>query len=139
MEIAVQAAALNFKDVMNAMGLLAENAVSGGLAGPSWSGGRGPRPAHGTLVQHVQTGDEVIARVADGFSGRVIAPAHCVVRRPRTADATAGGGRSGRLHHGMVFVMPSGTDGARRDGLDPFGGRRRWRSGDSVGAAGGAS
>ena len=32
-EIAVEAAALNFKDIMNAMGLLPANAVAGGLTG----------------------------------------------------------------------------------------------------------
>jgi acyl transferase domain-containing protein/surfactin synthase thioesterase subunit/NAD(P)-dependent dehydrogenase (short-subunit alcohol dehydrogenase family)/acyl carrier protein len=82
-EIAVRAAALNFKDIMNAMGLLPENAVRGGLAcarlGLEVCGQvlrTGPR------VQHVKPGDEVIARVADGFSGRVLAPAHCVVLKP---------------------------------------------------------
>ncbi len=82
-EIAVQAAALNFKDVMNAMGLLPENAVAGGLTGHRLGlevAGRvlriGPR------VRHVQVGDEVMARVYEGFRGRVTTPEHCVVLRP---------------------------------------------------------
>jgi NADPH:quinone reductase-like Zn-dependent oxidoreductase/surfactin synthase thioesterase subunit/NADP-dependent 3-hydroxy acid dehydrogenase YdfG/acyl carrier protein len=82
-EIAVQAAALNFKDIMNAMGLLPANAVAGGLTGQRLGlevAGRVLRM--GRLVTHVQIGDEVIARVAEGFSGRVIAPQHCVARRP---------------------------------------------------------
>ena len=83
-EIAVQAAALNFKDVMNAMGLLPENAVAGGLTGHRLGlevAGRVLRA--GSLVKHVQQGDEVIARVAEGFCGRVITPAHYVLRKPQ--------------------------------------------------------
>jgi NADPH:quinone reductase-like Zn-dependent oxidoreductase/surfactin synthase thioesterase subunit len=83
-EIEVTAAALNFKDVVNALGLLPENAVSGGLAGHRLGvevAGRVLRT--GAKVLHLRTGDEVIARVADGFSGRVTAPSHCVVLRPK--------------------------------------------------------
>jgi acyl transferase domain-containing protein/NADPH:quinone reductase-like Zn-dependent oxidoreductase/surfactin synthase thioesterase subunit/NADP-dependent 3-hydroxy acid dehydrogenase YdfG len=83
-EIAVDAAALNFKDVMNAMGLLPANAVSGGLAGDRLGlevAGRVLRA--GRLVQHIQAGDDVIARVADGFSSCVIARGHCVARKPK--------------------------------------------------------
>ena len=83
-EIAVQAAGLNFKDLMNAMGLLPPNAVSGGMAGNRLGleiAGRVLRT--GRSVGHVQVGDEVVARVAEGFSGRVMTPGHCVVRRPK--------------------------------------------------------
>jgi acyl transferase domain-containing protein/NADPH:quinone reductase-like Zn-dependent oxidoreductase/surfactin synthase thioesterase subunit/NADP-dependent 3-hydroxy acid dehydrogenase YdfG len=82
-EIAVEAAALNFKDIMNAMGLLAGSAVAGGLTGHRLgleAAGRVVRT--GSAVRHVQPGDEVIARVAEGFCGRVITPAHYVVRKP---------------------------------------------------------
>ncbi len=88
-EIAVQATALNFKDVMNAMGLLPENAVSGGLTSDRLGlevSGRVLRT--GALVQHVQPGDEVIARVAEGFCGRVITRGHYVVRRPEGLTTT---------------------------------------------------
>lgn len=84
-EIAVQAAALNFKDVMNAMGLLPENAVSGGLTAHRLGlevAGRVLRT--GRLVQHVQEGDEVVARVPEGFCGRVTTPAHYVFRKPQS-------------------------------------------------------
>jgi acyl transferase domain-containing protein/NADPH:quinone reductase-like Zn-dependent oxidoreductase/surfactin synthase thioesterase subunit/NADP-dependent 3-hydroxy acid dehydrogenase YdfG/acyl carrier protein len=82
-EIAVRAAALNFKDVMNAMGLLPENAVAGGLTGHRLGlevAGRVLRA--GRLVQHVRAGDEVIARVPEGFRGRVTTPAQHVMMRP---------------------------------------------------------
>ena len=82
-EIAVQAAALNFKDIMNAMGLLPENAVAGGLTGHRLGlEVAGCVLRTGPLVKHVQEGDEVIARVAEGFCGRVTTPAHYVIRRP---------------------------------------------------------
>ena len=71
-EIAVRAAGLNFKDIMNAMGVLPEKAVAGGLTGQRLGlevAGRVLRK--GSLVQHVQVGDEVVARVAEGFCGRV--------------------------------------------------------------------
>ena len=87
-EIAVEAAALNFKDVMNAMGLLPANAVSGGLACDRLGlevAGRVLRTGH--LVRHVQAGDDVIARVAEGFSGRVTAPGHCVAHRAHCLTA----------------------------------------------------
>src|SRR5262249_16035156 len=82
-EIAVQAAALNFKDIMNAMGLFSKKAVGRGLTSHRLAlqpPGRALR--RGRRVQHVQGGEEVIARVAEGFSGRVTTLGHYVVRRP---------------------------------------------------------
>ncbi len=70
----------------------------------------------GPSVRHVQAGDDVIARVADGFCGRVIAPAHCVVHRPKRLTPQQAAAVPARLHHGLVFVVPSGTHGPRRDG-----------------------
>ena len=84
-EIAVQAAALNFKDVMNAMGLLPAQAVSGGLAGQRLGlevAGHVVRT--GNQVRQLRPGDEVIGRVANGLGGRVTAPACFVTRRPAT-------------------------------------------------------
>lgn len=87
-EIAVHAAALNFKDIMNAMGLLPPEAVAGGLASDRLGlEVAGHVLSTGRAVSHVQPGDAVLARVADGFSGRVMAPAHCVVRRPQRLSA----------------------------------------------------
>ncbi len=65
---------------MNAMGLLPDNAAAGGMAGNRVGlemSGRVLRT--GSQVLHFATGHGVIARVADGFSGRVIAPAHCLL------------------------------------------------------------
>ncbi|MEJ7594159.1 MAG: SDR family NAD(P)-dependent oxidoreductase [Planctomycetaceae bacterium] len=83
-EIAVEAAGVTFKDIMNVMGMLPENAVAGGLTEKRLGleiSGRVLRK--GSLIQHVQVGDNVIARVAEGFCGRVTTPGHYVVRRPR--------------------------------------------------------
>ncbi len=82
-EIAVQAAGLTFKDVMNAMRVLPEQAVAGGLTGPRLGmevAGRVLRT--GRRVVNVQAGDEVIARVDEGFRGRALALAHNVVKKP---------------------------------------------------------
>lgn len=82
-EIAVEAAGLNFKDILNAMGILDENAVAGGLTARRLGlevAGRVLRTGSG--VRHVKPGDAVIARVAEGFRGRVLATAHCVTHRP---------------------------------------------------------
>ena len=105
-EIAVEAAALNFKDVMNAMGLLPENAVSGGLTSHRLGLEVAGRVfARGVKVGDLQVGDAVMARVAEGFAGRVITPAR------RAAPACAFDSRSSRRHsrglrHRMVLIVP---------------------------------
>src|SRR5439155_11491728 len=65
------------------MGLLPEHAVAGGLTAHRLGlevAGRILRTGH--LVRHVQASDDVVARVPEGFCGRVITPAHFVVKRP---------------------------------------------------------
>ncbi len=82
-QISVQAAGLTYRDVMNAMGVLPDNAVAGGLTGQRLGlEVAGRVECVGPSVQNVQVGDEVIARVREGFCGRVTTPAHYVVRRP---------------------------------------------------------
>ena len=64
MEIAVRAAGLSYKDVLNATGSLPPNAVADGLTGHRLGlevAGRVLRT--GSSVEHVRQGDEVIARV----------------------------------------------------------------------------
>ncbi len=73
-EIAVEATALNFKDVMNAMGLLNPRAVTGGLTGSAIGGEvAGHVVAVGPGVTDFRCGDAVLARVANGFANRVTA------------------------------------------------------------------
>ncbi|HRA88946.1 MAG TPA: SDR family NAD(P)-dependent oxidoreductase, partial [Planctomycetaceae bacterium] len=87
-EIAVQASSLNFKDVMNAMGLLPSSVVAGGLTEHRLGlevAGRVLRT--GPLVKHIQPGDDVIARVAEGFCGRVVANGKYVFPRPKQLTA----------------------------------------------------
>ncbi|WP_068136331.1 type I polyketide synthase [Roseimaritima ulvae] len=73
-EIAVRAAGLSFKDVMNVMGMLPDRAVAGGLTGRRLGfevSGRVLRT--GQAVTNFQPDDEVVARVREGFCGRVVA------------------------------------------------------------------
>lgn len=82
-EIEVCAAALNFKDIVNGMGVLPAKAVQGGLAGGELGleiSGRVVRS--GGSDSPYPPGQRVIARVAHGFAGRVIAPVDCVAPLP---------------------------------------------------------
>ena len=72
----------------------------------------------------------MIARVAEGFCGRVIAPGHCVVPRPARLSRRAGRRHPGCLHHRLVFAGPPGPHRQGGHGADPFGGGRRRRGGD---------
>ena len=136
MEIAVEAAALNFKDVMNAMGLLPEAAVAGGLTAHRLGlevAGRVLRTGRrGAACPGRRRGDRPRGR------GLPRARDHAgPLRRAsaRTANADPGREHSRRLRHGLVFPLPPGASGRGRDGADPFGGRRRRRRGDPAGAA----
>jgi acyl transferase domain-containing protein/surfactin synthase thioesterase subunit/NAD(P)-dependent dehydrogenase (short-subunit alcohol dehydrogenase family) len=83
-ELQVVAAALNYKDLMNAMGLLSSEAVKGGLAANRLGlEAAGVVTAVGAAVKEISVGDKVMARVADGFAGRCVATDDCVVRVPR--------------------------------------------------------
>lgn len=81
--IDVKASALNYKDILNAMGILSHESVKGGLAedrlGLEVSG---VVAEVGADVAGLKVGDEVIARVANGFSGKVKAAKECVVLKP---------------------------------------------------------
>ncbi|WP_053404616.1 type I polyketide synthase [Persicobacter sp. CCB-QB2] len=83
-QIAVKAAGLNFKDVVNGMGILSEEAVAGGVAGAALGlECSGIVTAIGEGVSNVKIGDEVIAWAANCLAGLTTAPAHCVVRKPQ--------------------------------------------------------
>ncbi|MDB6171653.1 MAG: Oxidoreductase, short chain dehydrogenase/reductase family [Chthoniobacteraceae bacterium] len=124
-EIEVEAAALNFKDVMNMMGLLNPRAIIGGLAGDQLGlEVAGRIVSLGANTGRFEIGDEVMARVAHGFGGRVIAQASGTVRKPDTlsfAQAAAVPVVSltafyslcylGRMEHGDVVLIHSATGG----------------------------
>jgi acyl transferase domain-containing protein/NADPH:quinone reductase-like Zn-dependent oxidoreductase/aryl carrier-like protein len=75
-EIRVRAAGLNFRDVLNALGMYP------GDAGPLGSECSGVVVAVGAGVQHIKPGDEVIAFAVDSMASHVTAPATLVVRKP---------------------------------------------------------
>jgi acyl transferase domain-containing protein/NADPH:quinone reductase-like Zn-dependent oxidoreductase/surfactin synthase thioesterase subunit len=79
LEIEVLAAALNFKDIVNGMGVLPKKAVAGGLAADQLGleiCGRVLRV--GGTASAFRVGDRVMARVSGGFSGRLLAREDCV-------------------------------------------------------------
>ncbi|MFM9984617.1 MAG: SDR family NAD(P)-dependent oxidoreductase [Flavobacteriales bacterium] len=82
--IDVKASALNYKDVLNSMGILSHESVKGGLAedrlGLEVSG---IISQVGNDVTDIKVGDEVVARVANGFSGQLISNQNCVVKKPK--------------------------------------------------------
>jgi acyl transferase domain-containing protein/surfactin synthase thioesterase subunit/NAD(P)-dependent dehydrogenase (short-subunit alcohol dehydrogenase family) len=84
-EIEVRAAGLNFKDIMNVMGLLSEEAVEGGIAGKNLGlECAGIVTAVGANVAEFSVGDAVMAWSAHSFAGYTLAKASCVVKKPST-------------------------------------------------------
>src|SRR5690606_6642693 len=75
-EIEVRASGLNFRDVLNALGMYP------GDAGPLGSECAGVVTAVGEGVSHLRPGDEVIAITTRGFSTYTIANALLAVRKP---------------------------------------------------------
>jgi NADPH:quinone reductase-like Zn-dependent oxidoreductase/surfactin synthase thioesterase subunit len=82
-EIHVKASAVNYKDVMNAMGLLAKRAVDGGLAADRLGlEVSGVVASVGKNVTAFSPGDEVVARVSNGFSGRCVTTPEYIAKKP---------------------------------------------------------
>ncbi len=82
-EIEVRAAGLNFKDIMNIMGLLNDEAVAGGVAGKSLGlECSGIVSRVGKKVEDLQTGDKVMAWSANSYSGFAKTKASCVAKVP---------------------------------------------------------
>jgi len=82
-EIAVRAAGLNFRDVMYAMGLLSDEAVEHGFAGPTLGMEvAGVVSAVGPGISELAVGDEVIAFAPASFAEKVVTPAAAVVHKP---------------------------------------------------------
>jgi NADPH:quinone reductase-like Zn-dependent oxidoreductase/acyl carrier protein len=86
----VAASGLNFRDVMWAQGLLPEEALEDGFAGPSLGFEcAGELVAIGDGVTHLQIGDRVMALAADAFATHVVVPASAAMRLPETIDGVA--------------------------------------------------
>jgi acyl transferase domain-containing protein/acyl carrier protein len=80
-EVRVHAAALNFRDVMNVLGLYP------GDPGPLGNECTGTVSAVGAGVSHLRLGDEVVGLAGGSFATYVTAPAAFLVPRPSTLDA----------------------------------------------------
>jgi polyketide synthase 12 len=82
-EIEVRSAGLNFKDIMNVMGLLNDEAVQGGIAGKNLGlECSGVISRVGKNVTEFAEGDEVMAWAANSYAGFTVTPASCVVKKP---------------------------------------------------------
>ncbi len=82
-EIEVRAAGLNFKDVMNVMGLLSDEATEGGVAGKHLGlECAGVVTAVGPDVKDIKVGEEVMAWASESFSGYTITRENCVIPKP---------------------------------------------------------
>jgi phthiocerol/phenolphthiocerol synthesis type-I polyketide synthase C len=97
--IAVAAAALNFRDVMWAQGLLPDEALLDGFSGPSLglecagtvtAVGEGVGAAGGDGVDGLAPGDRVIAVAPAALATHVTTPANGVMRLPEGIDFAAG-------------------------------------------------
>ena len=81
--IEVRAAGLNFRDVMYAMGLLSDEAVENGFAGPTLGMElSGVVAAVGPDVVDLSPGDAVIAFAPASFATRALTRAAAVVPKP---------------------------------------------------------
>jgi len=84
-EVAIEthATGLNFRDVMYAMGLLPDEILEGGFAGPSLGMElAGVVVAAGANVNSLAVGDEVMAFAPSAFASSVVTPASLVMRKP---------------------------------------------------------
>ncbi|OGB22453.1 MAG: hypothetical protein A3I66_04080 [Burkholderiales bacterium RIFCSPLOWO2_02_FULL_57_36] len=90
-EIRVQATALNFRDVMLALGLLSESATLGGFYGPNLGVECcGEVTRVGAGVTHVRVGDRVCAFAVGCFGSHVTTRAQYAMRIPGTMSVAEG-------------------------------------------------
>ena len=79
----VQAAGLNFRDVLQRIGLLPEEAFEGGFAGATLGMEfAGEVIAVGDGVDHLRPGDAVFGIARDAFSSHLAAPAYGLFKKP---------------------------------------------------------
>ena len=83
-QIKPHAAGLNFRDVMYAMGLLSDEAVENGFAGPTLGMEvAGVVTKVGSAVSEFSTGDEVVGFAPACFSSRVITQTTAITHKPK--------------------------------------------------------
>jgi phthiocerol/phenolphthiocerol synthesis type-I polyketide synthase C len=89
-EIAVEAAGLNFRDVLWVMGMLPEEAVEHGFSGPTIGMECAGRIARvGANVKDLKPGDRVVAFASDCFGSHVTTDANAVAAIPDNLDLAA--------------------------------------------------
>ncbi|WP_030072001.1 type I polyketide synthase [Halomonas alkaliantarctica] len=89
-EIRVKATGLNFRDVMYTLGLLSDEAIENGFAGPTLGlEFSGEVLAVGANVQHVMPGQAVVGFGPASFSDRLIASQHAVAPLPEGVSYAA--------------------------------------------------
>ncbi|MCG8475006.1 MAG: SDR family NAD(P)-dependent oxidoreductase [Cytophagales bacterium] len=85
--IDVKASGLNFKDIMNGMGLLEDEAVAGGVAGKTLGlECAGVVSAVGPEVKDLKIGDEILSWSAYSLAGTTTAAESCTVKKPSNID-----------------------------------------------------
>ncbi|MBK9193159.1 MAG: SDR family NAD(P)-dependent oxidoreductase [Crocinitomicaceae bacterium] len=83
-EVQIKASALNFRDIMIAMGLLSDAAVEGGLFGKTFGlECAGVVTATGKNVKNIKVGDEVMATAPSCLGGFAYPKAVHVVQKPK--------------------------------------------------------
>jgi acyl transferase domain-containing protein/acyl carrier protein len=89
--VEVRAAGLNFRDIMWAMGLLPEEALIDGFAGPTLGlECAGVVTAVGAGVRSLAVGDRVMAFAPASFGSQVITAEHAVAKLPDSVEFTTG-------------------------------------------------
>ncbi len=87
--VRVHAAGVNFRDVLQRIGLLPEEAFEEGFAGPTMGlEFSGEVIAVGEDVDRFRPGDEVFGFGRKAFSSHLVAPAFCLFRKPPTMGVT---------------------------------------------------
>ncbi|KDB25511.1 hypothetical protein H109_02623 [Trichophyton interdigitale MR816] len=106
--IDIHYAGLNFKDVINSLGLLDERAVSGSLSGLTLGMEvSGTVSAVGEKVHGLEVGCEVVARVANGIAGNIIANQSLVQFKPKSYDlaqAAAVAGAMSTAYYALAYL-----------------------------------
>ena len=83
----VRAAGLNFRDVLQRIGMLPEEAFEGGFAGATLGMEfAGEVIAVGDGVDHLRPGDAVFGIARDAFSSHIVAPANGLFKKPASVS-----------------------------------------------------